>query len=202
MSGGNTAPALVRTGVPMGVGSALIFAAKAFGLELTVDQALILAPVVMWLYYVLGRALESFDPRLGYVLGIAKAPAYSPQASTSPDRGEELVAVVVSEGTDPQVVQEVVESSTAVDTPVDDSQLPFESVEAHEPSVTESEGPDVNVGLLASHAGPSPIDAAATAQGGAGADLTITPLADLQPAATSKAPAKRAPRKKPAPPVQ
>lgn len=174
---GNTTPALVRTGVPMGVGSALIFVAQAFGLELTVDQALILAPVVMWLYYVAGRALESFDPKLGYVLGIAKAPAYSPKPSTSPDRGEDLVAVVVDQGTDPEAVQDVVDESsvsTPVDEPVDETQLSFDHY------VESSDGQsDPNVGLLASHAGPSPID----------------------PPAPKKKPAKRAPAKKAVPPA-
>lgn len=95
MSGTSQKPAYVRTGVPMGAGSLIVFVAQQFGLDLTVDQALIVAPVVMYLYYVLGRALETYRPSLGYVLGIAKQPAYSKESAPAPGAGEDLVAVVV-----------------------------------------------------------------------------------------------------------
>lgn len=195
MSGGQT-PAYVRTGTPIGAGAVIVFIAKQLGVDLTVDQALLLMPAVMYAYYVLGRLLESFDPRLGYILGIAKTPAYSIEPSTSPDRGEKLAGVVVPEGTDPQAVQDAVDNSSlspAVDEPVD--------VEVHDRAVPD---PDLNIALLAGHASPSPIDppprppskrAEAVSQ-----RLKSTPLAEVRAEAAKKAPAKRAPRKKPAPP--
>lgn len=90
-------PAYVRTGTPMVAGSGLVFVAKAFGLDLSVDQALILAPVVMYAYYVLGRALEHYNPKLGYILGIAKQPAYAKGKAPAPGEGEDVVAEVVAD---------------------------------------------------------------------------------------------------------
>lgn len=93
------APSLKRTGVPMGAGSVLVYVAHQLGLELTVDQALLLAPVVMFVYYGLLRVAESRWPIVGVFLGQAKAPAYSPEPAPSPGPGEDVEAVVVPDET-------------------------------------------------------------------------------------------------------
>lgn len=105
---GNQTPAYVRTGTPIAAGPIIVAIASQFGLDLTVEQALMVVPVVSFLYYVLGRALETYNPKLGYVLGIAKAPAYSNEPAPSPGPGEEVVAEVVPEES-PQPVDEPVE---------------------------------------------------------------------------------------------
>lgn len=97
MSGTSQKPAYVRTGTPMAAGAVLVYVAQQIGLDLSADQATILVPVVMYLYYVLGRALEAYNPRLGFVLGIAKQPAYSKQDAPAPDEGEHLEAIVVAD---------------------------------------------------------------------------------------------------------
>lgn len=103
-------PAYVRTGTPIAAGPILVGIAGQFGLEISVEQALLLVPVVSFLYYVLGRAMETYNPKLGYVLGIAKAPAYSDVPAPSPGLDEHLEAVVVQD--DPQPVDAVDEPSS------------------------------------------------------------------------------------------
>lgn len=95
MSAASQAPAYARTGAPITAGPIIVAIARVFGLDLTLDQALFLIPVVSFGYYCLGRALEAYNPKLGYVLGIAKQPAYSKQDAPAPGEGEALVAVVV-----------------------------------------------------------------------------------------------------------
>jgi hypothetical protein len=101
MANSNTTPSLVRTGTPMVAGSILVGIARALGLDLTVDQAMAVLPVVMFLYYAAGRALETWNPSLGYVLGMAKAPAYSSEPSPSPGTDEHLETVVVPDAPAP-----------------------------------------------------------------------------------------------------
>ena len=89
------APAYARTGAPIAAGPIIVSIAKVFGLDLSADQTLVILPVVMFLYYCFGRALEAYNPKLGWVLGIAKQPAYSKEDAPAPEKGEELVAVSV-----------------------------------------------------------------------------------------------------------
>lgn len=92
---GSQKPAYVRTGAPMGAGAVIVFIAKQIGLDLSVDQVIVVLPVVMFVYYSLARAMEAYNPKLGYVLGIAKAPAYATESAPAPAEGEHLEAVVV-----------------------------------------------------------------------------------------------------------
>lgn len=89
-------PAIVRTIVPIIVGNVLTKVIP--GLDPTdpfvntlVDTA------VSGVYYVGVRYLEEYNPKLGYLLGIAKKPAYSTEPAPSPGPDEHLEAVVVDD---------------------------------------------------------------------------------------------------------
>lgn len=56
---------------------------------------LVVSAIASYVYYVVVRLLELKAPQVGYLLGIAKAPAYSSAPSPSPDTGEHVEAVVV-----------------------------------------------------------------------------------------------------------
>lgn len=88
---------LVRTLVPIVVGPLV---ARYFpGVDIKDPETLLtMSAVISYLYYVVVRILEVKAPQVGYLLGIAKAPAYSPASSPSPAAGEDVVAVVVPEG--------------------------------------------------------------------------------------------------------
>ncbi len=92
------APAFIRTGTPLVTGPALAIAAdELFGLTLNTTQAVVLSSSIGFVYYVVVRYLEEYNPKLGYLLGIAKKPAYSDQPSPSPDTGQAVEAVVTPE---------------------------------------------------------------------------------------------------------
>ena len=85
-------PSLIRTLVPILVGP---FVAR-FGLDVTdPDDLALVSAVISYAFYVLVRVVETRWPAFGYLLGIAKAPAYSPEPSPSPGPGEDVEAVVV-----------------------------------------------------------------------------------------------------------
>ena len=86
------APSLIRTLVPLVAGPVI----ARFGFDVTDPDTLALATAVFgWLYYVLVRLIETKYPSFGYLLGIAKAPAYSAEPSPSPGPGEDVEAVVI-----------------------------------------------------------------------------------------------------------
>lgn len=107
-------PSLVRTLAPFIVGPILAALATRLGLpldEIKPDSALyvgVMAAVTGafgYVYYVVARFAEVFlNPKWGYVLGLAKSPAYSAEPSPSPDTGEVLVAEVVPEAHGPDGV--------------------------------------------------------------------------------------------------
>lgn len=74
-------PAFVRTAVPLIVGP--LVARFGFNADDPTVTAL-LAGVIGWLYYVAVRLIELKAPTFGYLLGIAKAPAYSHQPPPQP----------------------------------------------------------------------------------------------------------------------
>lgn len=69
-------PAYARTASPITAGPVIVAVAKALGLDLTVDQAIALVPIVSMGYYVIVRALEFKFPIVGYALGVPKQPVY------------------------------------------------------------------------------------------------------------------------------
>lgn len=91
------APGYVRTGTPISAGVILAIAAHRLGLSLTVEETAILTGAFGAAWYCVGRALETWHPKLGYVLGVAKQPAYSDRPAPSPGEGEAVEAVVVDE---------------------------------------------------------------------------------------------------------
>jgi uncharacterized membrane protein (DUF441 family) len=70
---------LIRTWVPTGVGVAVAWL-SAYGFELSPENEVAIAggivAAVAALYYWAARALENRWPAFGYLLGVAKAPAY------------------------------------------------------------------------------------------------------------------------------
>jgi hypothetical protein len=95
---------MVRTLVPILIGP--VIARFCPGLDPKDPNVLLMvSAVASYLYYVVVRVLELKAPKLGYLLGIAKAPAYSPKESPSPGAGEEVVAVVVPTTTDEAAAQ-------------------------------------------------------------------------------------------------
>jgi hypothetical protein len=97
MKGGSQTPAYVRTGTPISAGVIVTLILNYFGVELGDAMTSVVTGLSAGAYYVLGRALETWNPKLGYVLGIAKQPAYSTEPAPSPGTGEEVVADVVPE---------------------------------------------------------------------------------------------------------
>lgn len=93
--------AYVRTGTPIAAGPILVAIAGQFGLDLSTEQVLLLVPAVSFLYYVLGRAMETYNPKLGYVLGIAKTPTYSTEPAPEVFVEEEPQSVEPFSGTSP-----------------------------------------------------------------------------------------------------
>lgn len=92
----NLTPSLVRTAVPLLIGP--LFCMFGWAPD-DPDATVIVSSVVSWLYYTVVRVLETYFPKLGYALGIAKAPAYSTESSPSPDVGEHLDVDVVDDQT-------------------------------------------------------------------------------------------------------
>lgn len=90
----NVVTSIIRTVVPVVVGSILAVLAKR-GFDL--DQAEInswLIPTVISGYYAIVRTLEAKYPNLGWLLGVPKAPGYSaasvPPAQPSPGTNPDL----------------------------------------------------------------------------------------------------------------
>jgi hypothetical protein len=82
----------------MALGSVIMWlASHVFGITLSASDVLVILPMIQAAYYVVGRALERWKPSLGYVLGIAKQPAYSSADAPAPAEGEHLEAVVVKD---------------------------------------------------------------------------------------------------------
>ena len=76
---GDLATSIIRTVVPMAVGSILSFlAAKGINLDEQTSAALItfLSGFLSALYYVVARALEEKFPNAGLLLGVRKPPIY------------------------------------------------------------------------------------------------------------------------------
>lgn len=96
---GDLTPSFVRTLVPIVVGP---LAARFMpGIDPTDPTVLLLVSgVISYLYYVAVRVIEMEFPKMGYFLGIAKAPAYSQHDAPSPGVGEHVEAVVVEDATD------------------------------------------------------------------------------------------------------
>lgn len=94
--GGNVLPSVVRTAVPIVAGIVLVALAK-LGLSLDDGVATTLAEsLVAVVYYTGVRFLETRgNAQWGWLLGLAKAPAYSPEPPPSPEAGEEMVATPV-----------------------------------------------------------------------------------------------------------
>lgn len=72
----------IRTGVPILVGSLLTLAVAAgvdLGEQSTAISALLVA-VFSTLYYIVARALQSFNPWFGWLLGVPTKPEYSENA--------------------------------------------------------------------------------------------------------------------------
>lgn len=89
-------PGIIRTITPVVVGS--LIARVIPGIDPTDPTVLLITSTVLTsIYYIAVRYLEEFNPKLGYLLGIAKKPAYASGPAPSPDAGQDVVAVVVPE---------------------------------------------------------------------------------------------------------
>lgn len=100
MNGNPQLPAFVRTYVPLIVTVLGTWLAKhGFNVDGAVLQALVGA-VLGGLYYALVRLLEAHRAEFGWLLGVAKQPAYAPGPPPAPDTGQDVVAGVVKDATD------------------------------------------------------------------------------------------------------
>ena len=129
----------IRTLVPIVIGP--IIARFTPGLDPhDPNVLLVVSAIASYVYYVVVRLLELKAPQVGYLLGIAKAPAYSSAPSPSPEAGEHIEAVVVPDAAPdepvagfetpmpppadmgevpPQPVDEVVDDTPPLDDPVE-----------------------------------------------------------------------------------
>lgn len=93
------AVSLIRTYVPVAVGAAASWLAAHFGVVIDDNSkaavSLAFGSVVIAAYYSAVRFAESKVPALGWLLGLAKQPAYVPGPAPAPDVNEEAVAVAV-----------------------------------------------------------------------------------------------------------
>lgn len=88
-------PAFVRTLVPMIVGPLI----ARWGFDITDPTTLaIVTGAVGYLWYVVMHTVELRWPSAGWLLGVAKAPAYSTDPAPSPGPGEDVTAVVTPDG--------------------------------------------------------------------------------------------------------
>ena len=84
-------PAFVRTLVPIVVGPLV----ARFGFDVTDPNTLaVVIAVASYLWWVLVHTVEMRWPSFGYLLGVAKAPAYSTAPAPSPGPGQDVTAVV------------------------------------------------------------------------------------------------------------
>lgn len=84
-------PAFIRTLVPIVVGPLV----ARFGFDVTDPNTLaVVIAVASYLWYVVVHTVELRWPSFGYLLGVAKAPAYSPEPAPSPGPGQDVTAVV------------------------------------------------------------------------------------------------------------
>lgn len=114
-------PGIIRTITPVIVGS--VIARVIPGIDPTDPTVLLITSTLLTsAYYVAVRYLEEVNPKLGYLLGVAKKPAYSSQPAPSPDSGQAVVAVVVPE--DEGVPEFTDNSERDVDPPQDVDQSP------------------------------------------------------------------------------
>lgn len=81
-------PAFIRTLMPFVVG----YLATRFGLD---SNDPLLSAGVGYAFYVIVHFVELHYPQFGWLLGVAKAPAYSTEPAPSPGPGEDVEAVVV-----------------------------------------------------------------------------------------------------------
>lgn len=123
-------PAFVRTLIPIIVG----FLVARFGVDSNdPTTALVVNSVVSYLWYVVVHTIELKYPQFGYLLGIPKAPAYSPADAPSPGPGEHMEAVVVADAPDPDAPAEG-EFVTPMPPPADMGDVPVDD-EADVPDV-------------------------------------------------------------------
>lgn len=82
-------PSLIRTYSPIAVGAVVTFLARKWGIlideQTSADLTLALGGLAMALYYTLVRIIEQKVPQLGWLIGLAKAPAYSPAPAAQPE---------------------------------------------------------------------------------------------------------------------
>jgi hypothetical protein len=84
-------PAFIRTAVPHLIGPLVAY----FGLDIRDPGTLALVTALTgYLWYVVVHTVELRWPQFGYLLGVAKAPAYSSEPAPSPGPGEDITAVV------------------------------------------------------------------------------------------------------------
>lgn len=86
-------PALVRTLVPIVIGPLVARFFPGVNVE-DPNTLLLVSGAVSYLYYVLIRLCETKYPKLGYLLGIAKAPAYASGPGPSPGTGEHATVFI------------------------------------------------------------------------------------------------------------
>ncbi len=81
---GGVVPSLIRTYTPIAVGALVTYLARTWGVVIddhaSADLTLGVGGIAMALYYTLLRVAEAKVPALGWLLGVAKQPAYSPAA--------------------------------------------------------------------------------------------------------------------------
>jgi hypothetical protein len=78
----DTIVSLIRTWVPVAVGTVIAFLANR-GFDIELNQNAVVA-IVIALYYALARAAEKQWPALGWLLGVPKEPAYQGTPPVTP----------------------------------------------------------------------------------------------------------------------
>lgn len=78
----------IRTYVPIVVGTALTYVSRKTGFVVDEDAAasvtMLIAGIVTAAYYTLVRMIERVNPKLGWLLGVAKPPTYAKTVTPQP----------------------------------------------------------------------------------------------------------------------
>ena len=124
---GGLGPSLIRTYTPVLVGALVTFLSRKWGIiideDASADLTLALGGIATLVFYTVVRILEKEIPAVGWLLGLAKQPAYSPE--TAP----EAEPIVVPEAAVDEATVATFMSARGVGTVIEVNEIATEALE-------------------------------------------------------------------------